>query len=266
MIERVYKKIVYSGDVVEVYEYDKGYLKGYTLTENEINNRKINNRTSSESGLDADSSDSRERSLRRAKKNLRRLINANVGQYGKEFTAKFLTLTFKDNVKDLNKANYEFKKFIQRLNYYCFGVKKNNLKYTCVIEFQERGAIHYHVIIYNMPYVKANDIANVWGNGFIKINKIDDIDNVGAYVAEYLGQAEKGQGHDVADDRLQGKKSYFSSRGLFRPVEITDRKKVEQVAAALPEDFLTYSATFDNEHLGNITYKQYNLKKLNSKG
>lgn len=266
MIERVYKKIVYAGDVVEVYEYDKGYLKGYTLTENEINNRKISNRTSSEGGLDADSSDSRERSLRRAKKNLKRLINANVGQYGKEFTAKFLTLTFRDDVKDLDKANYEFEKFIKRLNYHCFGTKKANLKYTCVVEFHRSGVIHYHVIIYNMPYVKANDIANIWGNGFIKINKIDDVDNVGAYVSEYLGQAEKGQGHGIEDDRLQGKKSYFSSRGLFKPIEITDEKMVEQVVSALPKEYITYSATFENECLGNITYKQYNLKKKNSKG
>ena len=254
MIERVTHRIIQSGDIIEIYEYSEGYLKGYKLTENEINKR-----TRSESNLD--DTDSRERSLKRAKANLRRLINANVGQYGKEFTAKFLTLTFKDNVKDLDKANYEFEKFIKRLNYHCFGTKKANLKYTCVVEFQKRGAIHYHVIIYNMPYIKANDIGNVWGNGFIKINKIDDVDNVGAYVSEYLGQAEKGQGKNIEDDRLQGKKSYFSSRGLYNPIEITDKKIVEQVATALLNEKLTYSATFENEHLGNITYKQYNLKK-----
>ena len=261
MIERVYKKIVQSGDIIEIYEYEKGYLKGYELTYSE--KEKVGRKKGEKSN---NYEEHRKQVLQRAKKNLRRLINANVGQYGEEFTAKFLTLTFKDNVKDLDKANYEFEKFIKRLNYYCFGTKKANLKYTCVVEFQKRGAIHYHVIIYNMPYVKANDIASIWGNGFIKINKIDDIDNVGAYVAEYLGNAEKEQGHDIEDDRLQGKKSYFSSRGLFKPVEITNKKVVEQVATALPLENLTYSATFENEHLGNITYKQYNLKKLNSKG
>jgi len=254
MIERVTKKIIYSGDVVEVYEYDKGYLKGFE-------NNKAD--TGRKSGYKSENyEEHRKQVLQRSKRNLRRLINANVGQYGKEFTAKFLTLTFKDNVKDLDKANYEFEKFIKRLNYHCFGTKKANLKYTCVVEFHKSGVIHYHVIIYNMPYVKANDIANVWGNGFIKINKIDDVDNVGAYVSEYLGNAEKGQGKDVFDERLQGRKSYFSSRGLFKPIEITDKKVVEQVATALPEDYLTYSATYDNEHLGNITYKQYNLKKV----
>lgn len=256
MIERVYKKIVYSGDIVEVYEYDKGYLKGY-----ENNNAD----TGRKSGYKSENyEENRKQVLQRAKKNLRRLINANVGQYGKEFTAKFLTLTFRDNITDIETANYEFKKFIQRLNYYCYGTKKANLKYTCVIEFHKSGVIHYHVIIYNMPYIKANNIANVWGNGFIKINKIDDVDNVGAYVSEYLGNAEKGQGKDVLDDRLQGKKSYFSSKGLFKPIEITDKKIVETVAAALPLENLTYAADFENEHLGNITYKQYNLKKLNS--
>jgi len=256
LIERVYKKIVYSGDIVEVYEYDKGYLKGYELTDSE---KEKNGRLKGEKSNNYE--ENRKQVLQRAKKNLRRLINSNVGQYGKEFTAKFLTLTFKENIKDLDKANYEFEKFIKRLNYHCFGTKKANLKYTCVVEFQKRGAIHYHVIIYNMPYIKANDIVNVWGNGFIKINKIDDVDNVGAYVSEYLGQAEKGQGKNIEDDRLQGKKSYFSSRGLYNPIEITDKKIVEQVATALLNEKLTYSATFENEHLGNITYKQYNLKK-----
>lgn len=259
MVERVTHKIIQSGDIIEIYEYSEGYLKGYKLDENERNGRKS-------SETNSDDTDSRERALKRAKANLRRLINSNVGQYGKEFTAKFLTLTFKENVQDIKQANYEFKKFIKRLNYKLYGTKKANLKYTTVIEFQKRGAIHYHTIIYNMPYLKSNEISNIWGNGFVKINKIDDVDNVGAYVGEYLGQAEKGQGKSAEDDRLRGQKSYFSSRGLFKPIEITDKKIVEQVATALLNEKASYSATFENEHLGNITYKQYNLKRLISKG
>lgn len=240
--------------MLEVYTYERGYLKGYTLTPNQIDSRQ-----SSEKG--ADDTDSRERSLKRAKQTLRRLINANVGQYGREFTAKFMTLTFEEKIVDVKKANYEFTKFMQRLNYRVYGVRRANLKYTTVIEFDKNGRIHYHVIIYNMPFVKANEIANVWDNGFIKINKIEEVDNVGAYVAEYLGQAGKGQGRDVDDDRLRGQKTHFSSRGLLKPEEFTDKKIVEQVVSALPFEKMTYSAEFYNEQLGNITYKQYNLKK-----
>ena len=256
MIERVTHKLIQSGDIIEIYEYSEGYLKGYKLTEREIKNRIYSERSSA----GADSTDSRERSLKRAKMNLRRLINANVGQYGKDVTAKFLTLTFKENIQDIKQANYEFKKFIKRLNYKVYGTKKAILKYTTVIEFQKRGAIHYHTILYNMPYIKANEIAEIWDNGFIKINKIDDIDNVGAYIGEYLGQAEKEQGKEVEDERLRGQKTHFSSRGLYKPNEITDKKIVEQIAAALPNEKLTYTATFENEHIGNITYKQYNIK------
>jgi len=256
LIERVTHKLIQSGDIIEIYEYSEGYLKGYKLTEREIKNRIYSERSSA----GADSTDSRERSLKRAKMNLRRLINANVGQYGKDVTAKFLTLTFKENIQDIKQANYEFKKFIKRLNYKVYGTKKAILKYTTVIEFQKRGAIHYHTILYNMPYIKANEIAEIWDNGFIKINKIDDIDNVGAYIGEYLGQAEKEQGKEVEDERLRGQKTHFSSRGLYKPNEITDKKIVEQIAAALPNEKLTYTATFENEHIGNITYKQYNIK------
>ena len=254
MIKRVTHKMIKSGDIIEVFVYSEGYLKGYELTSSE----KLSLGRTKEKSENYE--EHRKQVLQRAKKNLRRLINANVGQWGNDVTTKFVTLTFADNIQDIKEANYEFKKFIKRLNYYCFGTKKTNLKYTCVIEFQKRGSIHYHIIIYNMPYVKANDISNVWGNGFIKINKIDDVNNVGAYVSEYLGQSEKGQGHDLEDDRLQGKKSYFSSRGIFKPVEITDKKIVETVVSALPKECLTYSAVFENEHLGNISYKQYNLK------
>jgi len=191
--------------------------------------------------------------LKRAKANLRRIINANVGQYGEEFTAKFLTLTFKENNTDLCYANSQFTKFIKRLNYKVFNTKISNLKYTAVVEFQKRGAVHYHVILYNIPYIKADEISQIWGNGFIKINKIDNITNVGAYLAEYLGG-------DEDEKRLEDRRSYFSSRGLFKPVEITDRKMVEKVGAALPLEKMTYSATYENEYLGEISYKQYNLK------
>ena len=254
MIERVLDKIIISGDIVEVYEYERGYLKGYEVKESP--GGRIKDYESE------DYQENRDKVLKRAKRDLRRLINANVGRYGNQFTTKFITLTFGDNVTDLKVANYEFKKFRQKLNYLIFDTKKQNLKYNVAIEFQERGAIHYHMIIYNMPFVKHKVIEKTWGNGFVWINKVDQVDNVGAYVAEYLGDTNKGQGREIEDNRLKGQKCYFSSRGLYKPDEITDKKKVEALRKALPMEKETYSAEFNNEHMGNITYKQYNMKKL----
>src|SRR5690625_7754800 len=117
-------------------------------------------------------------SLSRTIRNLRRTINANVGQWG-DYFPKFMTLTFKQNIKDHKTANDEFKKFIQRLNYRVTGQKRAILKYTAVVERQRREAIHYHVIFYNLTYTPFNEILDVWYNNSgqrgMCINDISDI-------------------------------------------------------------------------------------------
>lgn len=242
--------------MVEVYDYSKGYTKGYLKAPKEIESEAPQGRVSDYKSDNYE--EHREKVLQRAKKDLRRIINANNNAYGSEFTTKFLTLTFRENKTDISWANNEFQKFIKRLNYKVFGVKRAILMYSCVIEFQKRGAIHYHVVLYNMPYFDVNEISNVWGHGFVKINKCDEVDNLGAYVTKYMTKDNK-------DERLQGEKCYFNARGLIKPTEITEEKQVEAIAVALPVENLVYDKSFDNEYLGDISYKQYNLKRLNDK-
>ena len=64
---------------------------------------------------------------------------------------KFMTLTFKDNIQDISYTNYEFNKFIKRLNFNLYNDKKQRLKYIAVWEKQKRGAIHYHIIFLIFP-------------------------------------------------------------------------------------------------------------------
>src|SRR5690606_13213215 len=98
----------------------------------------------------------RGKTLAKARKKVRRLINANIGKWGE--WPKFLTLTFAEHVTNVRQANYEFKKFRQRLEY----ALKIRLKYVGVVEFQQSGRIHYHVVIFNMPYIDANRLSNIW--------------------------------------------------------------------------------------------------------
>lgn len=237
-------KVVISGDIVECYRYENGVFRGH------VSKGGRHNKASEE-----DKKKNRGDVLSRAKKEVRRIINANIGQYGEEFRAKFVTLTFKEHVTDLKTANYEFTKFIKRLNYALFGTKVNNLRYTVVPEFTKIGRVHYHVVFYNIPYIKADKLSEIWGNGFIKINAIDNVDNVGAYVSKYMTK-------DNDDDRLQGKKCYFNSKGLFKPKEIEDKEMVERILDTLPSEKIKYTAIFNNDYLGKIEYIQYNLKKL----
>ena len=237
-------KVVKSGDIVEIYRYEKGVFKGGINKNGRAGNGFI---------TDEQKEKNREVSLMRARRELRRIVNANVGQWGNDVTSKFVTLTFKENVCDLYKANYEFEKFIKRLNYKVYDKSCSKLKYTAVPEFQERGAVHYHVIFYNLPYTKSKVIEAVWGNGFIKINKIDDIDNVGAYICKYLTKSN-------VDCRLKGRKSYFSSRGLKKPiVKYFDDDKLKKIKESLPIEAMTYKSEFENEYVGKIEYEQYNL-------
>lgn len=254
MVKRITAKAIVSGNVIEIFEYSEGYLKGFKndFSKN-LSGRKENYKSE-------DYGENRKQVLRRGKSNLRRLINANHSRYGKGLTTKFMTLTFAENIKDLTMANYEFKKFILRLNYLATGTKRSTLKYSCVVEFQERGAIHYHIVFYNLPYIKHKELLKCWGNDRgLRINKIDNVDNVGTYIASYLGDPKKNQGRASDDSRLEARKSYFSSRGLFKPIEITDKKKVESLVHSLPIENKVFSDEYENEYLGQISYKQYRI-------
>lgn len=232
------KKIVMSGNIIELYEYEKSIVKG------ETNNRSGRSIAANEEN----SSRHRKDTLSKARQTVRRLINANVYRWGEK--PKFLTLTFNKHITDIEQANYEFKKFRMRLEYET-GLK---LKYVAVIEFQKSGRIHYHVIFFNLPYIKSDDLAGIWRNGFIKINAIGHVDNIGAYVTKYMTK-------DNADERLRGKKSYFASRGLYKPIEkYTDEKETADLKDALSHK-LVYKNVFKNDHVGNILYSQYNLDR-----
>ena len=237
----VYKKVVVSGDILEFYEYERGYLKGANSKGGRHN--KANSDEKKEKNR-ADAS-------YRARREVRRLVNANIGRYGDEFTAKFVTLTFREHVTDLKSANYEFTKFIKRLNYNIFNTNKSHVKYLVVPEFTKIGRVHYHAIFFNIPYIKADLLADIWGHGFIKINKIDNVDNVGAYVSKYITKD---------NIKIEGMKSYFTSRGLFKPLELDKEKEVQSIVDSVPLEKLVYETSFLNDYTGIVTYKQYNLK------
>lgn len=194
------------------------------------------------------------KTMRRARSHLMRLINANVRRWyddnGRPYEPVFLTLTFARNVQDIDEGNKAFKNFRRRLEYEING----KLKYVCVVEFQERGAVHYHLVVFNLPYIPAERLARIWRHGYIKINVIKDVDNVGAYMAKYMGK-------DVTDERLIGEKCYFSSRGLHKPKEkALTKEEIDQLAAGLSGKEV-YKVEYQNEYTGKTVYTQYNLKR-----
>ena len=118
-------------------------------------------------------------------KRLRDYINTNVIDVS---CCKWITLTYKENMQDTKKLYTDFKNFIKRFKY-----KYGHFEYIVAMEPQARGAWHCHcIIIFNKkaPFIPNNIIENLWQHGFTKTNKLDDIDNIGAYLTAYLGDIE----------------------------------------------------------------------------
>ena len=243
-LKNIKSRIIISGNVVEMTTYERGYFKNY----HEV--KKIGR--SSKDTTDEDKALNREKVLQRARSRVRRLACANPQ------LNKFFTLTFADNVTDLKYANNQFCCFIKRLNRYLTKMHKDKVQYIAVVEFQERGAVHYHLLC-NLPYIYANKLQEIWQNGFVKINKIDDVDNVGAYVTKYMSK-------DNEDERLVGNRCYFTSQGLQEPTTIEENGVENTIAHLLLAGDIElqkepYKNTFYNEQLGNIEYTQLTLVK-----
>ena len=156
----------------------------------------------------------------------------------------------------MNRANNEFKKFIQRLKYH-YGY----FKYLAVVEFQKSGAIHYHMLS-DFGYIEHSDLEKIWENGFVWINDLlksnngKPVDNVGAYIVKYMDK-------DILDARLMGKKAYFTSKNLKKPEIIYENLSLIDCFEKynLEGDNLIFSNKFFSKENGIVSYFEFNKKR-----
>lgn len=236
------KKYIITGHIIEVYTYknyfhgkggNTGVKKGNADLESKLKNYANTNQ--------------------RRRDTIRRLACCN---FNNKYD-KFLTLTFADNMTDIQECNVLFKAFIRKLKIKYI----KDLKYLAVIEFQKRGAVHYHVLL-NIPYIPHKELQELWGNGFVYINAIEHVDNIGAYVLKYITK-------DNNDERLMGQKAYLTSRNLKKPEEVLNHNlkdfyKLENKIIQkynLNDLKPIYESNYSTEILGDCEYKQYNLDR-----
>jgi hypothetical protein len=238
-------KVFVSGGIIEVKEYDR------------LNTAKLecdpDQKSAPGESVDNDLNYSRRNQIRRD--TIRRLVCQNFDN-----SAKFVTLTFADtdqfDIKDPIQCNQAFAKFRKRIK-----KKFGNFKHVAVIEFQDkndRGAVHYHCFM-DLPYLAAKELEQIWGYGFIKINAITHVDNLGAYVIKYMTK-------DTEDPRLKG----IKAEGLDRPTELCSwkpdqKQKILKMIEDLKNTAPVYSAKYNSENAGNVTYLQFNINRKLSK-
>ena len=246
-------KVKKAKHIYEVYQYER------------LNLKPIESGDGAEYGESENADQNYLETVRRRRETVRDLAVMNFDN-----SSKFVTLTFRDtddfDIKDIGDCNHEFKKFIQRLKR---SLPDHELKYLAVIEFQKRGAIHYHMLA-NLPFIEANRLEQIWRNGFIKINAIDKVDNLGAYVTKYMTK-------DKADDRLRTEKGYFCTKGLDRPevlkswdldlVSQQDRfmQLAQEIEGLEEANKKVFRQQYQNTELGLCTYEQYNANRERGK-
>lgn len=230
-------------------------------------------------------------SLRKTFKTLRGLITTNFQGNKNELA---FTITYAENMKDVKQLYADFKKFMMKLKY-----KYPNIDYINVVEPQERGAWHCHVLIrfngLEKVYVPNKDIAEMWGNGFVSVKAIrQNVDNLGAYLSAYLGDVElknKNQikpGQVIKEVEVEGKKKKFikggrlylyppgmniyrCSRGIKQPKISYDTyanaiKDIKKIDGAVTPVYSTKTVIRDDDGkmLNSICYENYNLKRKKS--
>ena len=240
------------------------------------------------------------KSLYRTFKTVRGIINANVTDVR---NVKWITLTYKENMQDTKRLYEDFKKFNKRFQYYIKKLGYSGAEYIVMCEPQGRGAWHCHLLyIFDVaaPFIPNIELERLWGHGFTKTKKLDDVDNVGAYLTAYLGDMEVQQALDDNADEFQrcvdgnatiksieidGDKKYYikgarlslypanfnmyrCSRGIKRPVEYMDY--LESAEKKVSAGTLTYEKTveiidLDNDFQTVINSRQYNMIRNKSK-
>jgi len=209
-----YKKIIHYGDTLELYEYEKRPA---------VARRAKRKHKSGYGGpvMAHDRGDLRQpvesppvrlpKNARRAVVGFKRLVTANMGATQ---NLVFATFTFAENIGDLRLARKNFNIFARALKDK-FG---EHLSYLVVAEFQQRGAVHFHSLIWGLPVEVVERerftrlVAGIWQHGFVDIRSVRSPQGIGLYLAKYLTKT-------FLDYRLKGMKAYIGSRNLIKPVE-----------------------------------------------
>ena len=173
-----------------------------------------------------------ETSARKSRARIRSIIYANAFQYKDGdhiIPAMFSTLTFAENIKNTTLTHKKYRNFIKRLSY----KTGRKIEYIAVFEYQKRGAVHYHVIFFNLPYIE--DIHKVltecWGEGFVLNKTIMDVDHLINYISKYIQK-------EINTKHIKHRKRFLTSNGLLKPTVVRDPEVIKELLNLMPINYI----------------------------
>jgi len=189
-----YIKHISYGKFTEVYDYGK--VQVAFATERIDYSKNPNNKKT-------------EKSLYRVREQIYRIVEGNRGRHGK-YKAVFFTLTDRDQQTNIKEANKSIKALMRRLK----QTTGYSIKYIIVPERHKSGAIHYHGVFFNLPFIDIKFFKeSLWKKGYVDLQLPKKIRSVAKYLSKYLTK-------DTFSSLPANEKAYFCSRGIFRPISL----------------------------------------------
>lgn len=110
----------------------------------------------------------------------------------------FITLTYPADFPSPRRAKVHLKAFFERLRRFapgCSGVWR--------MEFQDRGAPHFHIFMFNLPFLEKLELQRWWGeiigydNVFTRIEKVLSRRRIMLYVSKYVAKSSPESGFNL---------------------------------------------------------------------
>jgi len=278
----MYEKLIQTGDYIEHFVFEKTPLiikrrrnKEHHVRLHDRRYSQFLKRSTKQKKSTKKSTPKRRRqdNLHRATKQFNRIVQSNVSEQNPPL---LLSATFA-RCKDLEFATKEWKKFIRKTKAH-FGI---DVPYIAVTEFQKRGDIHFHALIFAPLLLEYGDtikdtyklpngrtgynyrtrtpgrertdrtLSLLWGNGFIDCLKTDGGPGLSYYLSKYFAKA-------FNDNRMRGKKLYTTSKNIERPRTLSGTKAVHLAIETLEinKNPIVFKDTFDTLWLGKCSYKK----------
>jgi len=216
-----YRKMIISGDFHEIYTYEKRPFK---------RNVSVAQNISKGSSLLSKAS-RRIDNVRTQKRLLMRRVRAKIASSGAPL---FVSLTFSDDLRRFDAGALGegfFHSFV--VNVRKIGFK---ISYVAVPEFQKRGTLHYHALVWGLPEqfgdvtkrkgkkVKVFSygcervlrvLSACWGQGFVDVVRTDGSTRLSYYLTKYFTKA-------WLDSRFDGHRVVYYSNGFPLPLTVHD--------------------------------------------
>lgn len=150
--------------------------------------------------------------------------------------ATFLTLTFHYTHSPEN-TKAAFKRFLAYIDYHY-----PNTSGLWRLEFQKRGAPHYHLILIDLPYWQQQDIRRVWmrctredASG-VRVNLLRGAKQAMYYVSKYVAKLPEGIGSTLFIDAPYQQKEEIAWHGRFWGVINVDALPMAQRSVGVIND------------------------------